>query len=46
MAMKPATYIGYMYEDMINGRVDEKSGSTFKWVEDIWERESKFLKVN
>lgn len=46
MALKPATYIRYMYEDMFNGRVDDKFESTFKWVEDIWEQETEFLKMN
>lgn len=45
MALKPATYIRYIYEDMISGQIDDESAYRFKLTNDFWEQESAFLET-
>lgn len=43
MALKPTTYIRYMYEDMINSQMDSECDYMFRLVNDVWRQESEFL---
>lgn len=45
IALKPATYIKYIYEDMISGHIDDESAYRFKLTNDFWEQESAFLET-
>ena len=45
MALKPTTYIRYMYEDIINGQMDSEYDYMFRLVNDVWRQESEFLET-
>lgn len=44
MSLKPNAYIRYLYDDILSGKTNEDIVPNFRWINDIWEQESDFLK--